>query len=559
MNFKVNETAKKLRGGYYTPDPVAVFLSRWALACQPRTVLEPGCGDGVFVEAFCKLAAYHVSFTGVEQLTEEATKARRRAQGSKECVVNIENCDFLDWALKELGTHTTFDAVVGNPPYIRYQYLEKHDQELSENLFSYYHLRFTKRTNAWVPFVIASVGLLSPGGRLAMVVPSELLHILHADSLREYLLSSCERVLVIDPKELLFEDALQGTILLMLQKKTDPNQPSRGVAVTSESNNGFLNVDPDRIFARAHYVSGDALAGKWMKLLLSPRERQILDRVSCLPMVKRFSDIASVDVGIVTGANKFFLVDDATVKKYELQKYVFPMFGRSEDCPGVVYSSRLHKRNRQAGLPANFVQLGNVPFESLSRGAQAYVHLGETLELPKRYKCRIRTPWYCVPSVYQTEIGMLKRSNNYPRLILNRAKAYSTDTAYRIKVKQTSLKPDELVCGFVNSLTALSAELEGRHYGGGVLELVPSEIEKLLIPVAPLWEADVDTLDTEISSGADFDLTLARQDAIVLAAAGLSEQDRAAIHRAYLKLRSRRQRLRVEKTKGEEDDCEQPS
>ncbi len=37
--------------------------------------------------------------------------------------------------------------------------------------------------------------------------------------------------------------------------------------------------------------------------------------------------------------------------------------------------------------------------------------------------------------------------------------------------------------GFLNGLTALTAELEGRHYGGGVLELVPSEIEKLLVPV----------------------------------------------------------------------------
>jgi hypothetical protein len=158
--------------------------------------------------------------------------------------------------------------------------------------------------------------------------------------------------------------------------------------------------------------------------------------------------------------------------------------------------------------------------------------------------------------VYKTEIGMLKRSNNYPRLILNRAKAYSTDTAYRIKVKQASLKPDVLVYSFVNSLTALSAELEGRHYGGGVLELVPSEIEKLLIPVAPLPEADVDTLDAQISSGTDFELTLIQQDALVLTAAGLSKVDQAAIHKAYLRLRSRRQRLVRADTECEEDDCE---
>ena len=37
--------------------------------------------------------------------------------------------------------------------------------------------------------------------------------------------------------------------------------------------------------------------------------------------------------------------------------------------------------------------------------------------------------------------------------------------------------------GFQNTLTLLSAEVEGRTYGGGVLELVPSEIARLRVPV----------------------------------------------------------------------------
>lgn len=57
------------------------------------------------------------------------------------------------------------------------------------------------------------------------------------------------------------------------------------------------------------------------------------------------------------------------------------------------------------------------------------------------------------------------------------------------------MRTESLVLAFVNSLTSLTAEMEGRHYGGGVLELVPSEIERLLIPVitasrAELVEAD---------------------------------------------------------------------
>lgn len=552
MNFKTDESPRKLRGGYYTPSPVADFLSRWVIGSNPRSVLEPGCGDGAFVDAFCRLSSSPMTFTGIEQLEEEAEKARKRTHGSKTCVVDIKCCDFLAWALEGFRTHKSFDAVVGNPPYIRYQYLDSCDQEYAQAVFASCHLPFTKRTNAWVPFVMASVSLLAPGGRLAMVVPSELLHILHADSLRKYLLSSCQRILVVDPQELLFADALQGTVLLMVEKKVPRSRSSSRISILAEPRNDFLESDPKDMFSEAPYVSGRDIDGKWMRLLLDRRDLAILNRVSRLPSIRRFGDIASVDVGIVTGANKFFLVDDQTVNEYGLEEFVHPMFGRSEDCRGLVYSRKLHKSNAERGLHTNFVLFDTRPFEELPDGAQSYIRMGEKQRLPDRYKCRIRTPWYCVPSVYKTDVGMLKRCYDFPRLILNTAGAYSTDTAYRIK---TSLRPKDLVYCFVNSLTALSAELEGRHYGGGVLELVPSEIEKLLVPVVRIPDRNLQTLDMQISSGQDFDVTLMQQDAIVLAAAGLSEEERLSLHKAYLQLRSRRQRLHDDE-KDEEDGIE---
>lgn len=540
MNFKADESVVKLRGGYYTPAPIAAFLARWVLAIEPRSVLEPSCGDGAFVRAFGMLHRQTLTFTGVELSAEEAAKARASAQDNQCLTATIHNCDFLAWALAKLQTGDTFDAVVGNPPYIRYQYLEKHDQALAEQIFSRYQLAFTKHTNAWVPFVIASIGLLAPGGRLAMVIPSELLHVLHAGSLRKYMLSQCQRVLLIDPNELLFEEALQGTVLLMVEKKARPEQASQGVAVVAAPNNDFLATDPEPIFQQATYVSGDVLNGKWMKVLLSQQELEIFERVRRFPAIKRFSEIASVDVGIVTGANKFFLVDDATVDKYNLGDFVAPMFGRSEHCRGVVYSKHVHLTNTERGLPTNFVRFDKTPFEELPSGPQRYIRLGEAQNLHTRYKCRIRSPWYSVPSVYATELSMLKRSHSYPRLILNQAGAYTTDTAYRVR---SVLAPSRLVYNFINSLTALTAELEGRHYGGGVLELVPSEIEKLLIPTAELLTPDLKALDAVISSTHNPGDLLARQDAIVLTAAGLSKVECELVQQAWSHVRSRRLRL----------------
>jgi adenine-specific DNA-methyltransferase len=393
-----------------------------------------------------------------------------------------------------------------------------------------------------VPFVIACVALLAPVGRFAMVIPSELLHVLHATSLRSFLLEECSRIVIMDPNELLFDEALQGTVLLMLEKKVDKKQASKGVSIISAPNNDFLLEDRESIFGKAVFASGDILNGKWMKVLLEPKEIDVFESVAKSPKIKKFVEIASVDVGIVTGANKFFLVDNTTISHYKLEQYARPMFGRSEHCPGIIYDEKAHKKNQPRGLPTNFLMFGNIPFDKLTKRVQEYILMGEEQELHIRYKCRIRKPWYCVPSIYTTSVGMLKRSHNYPRLILNTADAYTTDTAYRIKPAE-GITAKNLVYNFMNSLTALTAELEGRHYGGGVLELVPSEIEKLLIPAPNNKPVDIDSLNEKIRAGCDADSMLFEQDKIVLKNAGVSKSDQLALHEAWRRIRTRRQRL----------------
>jgi adenine-specific DNA methylase len=258
------------------------------------------------------------------------------------------------------------------------------------------------------------------------------------------------------------------------------------------------------------------------------------------PEVHRFGKIADVDVGIVTGANKFFLVDDETVKRYDLQKYAHPMFGRSEHCPGVIYDDQQHERNARLGNPTNFIWLKHDKSSPLKGKVLDYIRLGIEESLHTRYKCRIREPWYKVPSVYSTEIGMLKRAHDTPRLIHNRIGAYTTDTAYRIRT--IACKPQKMVYCFVNALTALSAELEGRYYGGGVLELVPSEIERLLVPLPLSLRPELRKLDAAIRTMDAVDV-LKQQNEKVLGAIGLSKGGQDQLLTAWLRLKNRRQRI----------------
>jgi adenine-specific DNA methylase len=401
-----------------------------------------------------------------------------------------------------------------------------------------------------VPFVVASLALLRPGGRLAMVVPSELLHVLHARSLRRFLLEQCARVLVLDPEDIWFGETLQGVVLLLAQKRECAGAGDADVAILPVKDRTTLAHPPGDHFRRADFFPASVLNDKWMLGLLTPGERSLLRGLASNPAVRPLGELASVDVGIVTGANRFFLVPDAVVREHGLGAWAHPMFGRSEHVRGVIYDSKDHQENQERGLPANFLWFGDRPLDEFPETTRRYIRRGEAQGLHRRYKCRIRTPWYNVPSVYAAPLGMLKRSHHFPRLILNAAGAYTTDTAYRIALGR-EVRAADLVVSFVNSLTALTAELEGRHYGGGVLELVPSEIERVLVPSGHHPREELARLDRDFRLAPPPEFLLARQDAAVLRPLSLTSAETEALLSAWMRLRTRRHRSGATESVGE--------
>lgn len=374
---------------------------------------------------------------------------------------------------------------------------------------------------------------------MAMVLPAEILHVLHAQALRYFLGQHCKRIMIIDPEEIWFDGTLQGAILFLAEKKHDVKEHATGLGIIQTIGNAFLDKSPSDYFEKTNFVNGKTVEGKWTRALLTRQELGVFDGIASDPSVHRFSDIANVDVGLVTGANKFFLVDNDTVKKHGLAEWSHPMFGRSEHCPGILYDDKQHQENARLGLPSNFLWFDVEDIAELPENVLEYIRCGERENLHTRYKCRIRKPWFKVPSVYSTSIGMLKRAHDMPRLIYNDAEAYTTDTAYRITPHKIPAK--KFVYCFINSLTALSSELEGRHYGGGVLELVPSEIECLYVPLPNKTQIAIKNLDAMIRNAPARDALIC-QDNKILREIGLSSNEMACIHDSWDKLRKRRQR-----------------
>ena len=101
---------------------------------------------------------------------------------------------------------------------------------------------------------------------------------------------------------------------------------------------------------------------------------------------------------------------------------------------------------------------------------------------------------------------MAKRAHHFHRLLLNEAGVFTTDTIYRGEMRALfSQMAEDLVAGFHNTLTLLSAEIEGRTYGGGVLELVPSEVARLRVPLVRLARVlpELDSLSRETGGQRD--------------------------------------------------------
>lgn len=541
MNFKILESNEKLGGVYYTPSDMSGFIARWVCSATPLSILEPSCGEGIFIESLeKKCIPRNVSLTICDIDSKALRCSIKKADKAGFTDVRYAEGDFISWSIGELlsSSEKRYDAILGNPPFIRYQYLDKKQQNSTQDMYAILGKKFTKHANIWAAFVMAAINLLNPGGRLAMVIPEEITNVLYAKEVRDSLLETCSKTVLVSPKNRKFEGTLQGTVVLFAEKKMKGNNNPGlvGIYEAECNNNELWAMDPEIIFNTTTCRADLGNSNKWIELLLNEEEYVAYNSLKQHLSIKKFNCLAKAEVGIVTGANSYFLVPDKTVEKYGLHEVAHPMFGRSSHCPGILYDKVQHEENSRKNYPTNFILFNGIEDE---KKYNAYLKIAHPQGIPERYKCRIRDPWYKVPSVYSTEIAMLKRSSDCPRLIYNSINAYTTDTAYRVR-PNPDIDAESLVRCFQNSLTALSAEIEGRFYGGGVLELVPSEIKNLLVPYTSKVFISINQLNEEVKSLSTADL-LKRQDERICKMLNISTDDMRIIRGAWQKLSRRRQ------------------
>ena len=157
------------------------------------------------------------------------------------------------------------------------------------------------------------------------------------------------------------------------------------------------------------------------------------------------------------------------------------MVGRSVQVNSIIFTKEDWVRNRKTKAKAHLLVFPARSKLKNHKGAMSYISLGETMGMNKGYKCGIRDDWFVVPSIKLSEALFIRRNNLFPKLILNEAPAYTTDTMHRVFMK-SGVNINAFTASYYNSLSLAFSEISGRSYGGGVLELMPSEVEKILLP-----------------------------------------------------------------------------
>lgn len=504
MLLRENATEKKLNGRYYTPIELADYVTEWVMNnnIEITKILEPSCGDGVFLQCLgergihetCEILAIEIDETEstlANNRVNQSIRFRNYEEFSQHRMENINHGINLEVGCKVINDdfykvyeeslkEERFQAIVGNPPYIRYQYLSEQQREEQSLILESNGMRSNKLINAWVSFVVACIETMDINSRIGLVIPAELLQVKYAENLRQFLMETLQRMTIVTFQELVFEGVEQEVVLLLGEKDINQEQEHqlriaqyRNVADLINDNN--LNEHP--------FFDVDLNESKWTKYFLTDRDIHLIDNIRNDDRFVKFSEVARIEVGITTGNNDYFCINRSQVEEYNLQNICRPLIARSVNINGIIFTTGDWHENIERGAKTYLIDFPEIPYEEYDEGHRRYIEYGENSEQNTGYKCRIRDRWYRVPSIRVSDAFFLRRNYLYPKFMLNsnEVNAVSTDTMHRITFNN-EIEKKRILLSYYNSVGLAFTEIEGRSYGGGVLEILPGEVSKIILP-----------------------------------------------------------------------------
>lgn len=485
--------AQKALGAFYTDEKIARFLVGWAVRSSSERILDPCFGGAVFLETALELLSRlgngeSARVTGVELEAAAYDRASRLLAGAPRTLEpDLILGDFFSIAPR---LERLFTAVVGNPPFVRYQKFSGEGRRMALSLARASGVELSRLSSSWAPFIIASVQCLKAGGRLAMVVPAEICHAAYARPVLGFLLRSFRSVTLLTFRERPFSHLSQDTMLLLADDRQWPNPRAAGgldlklLDVSSAEALALLDpIDPGGAASAEPLDCTGLLSGetRFVTQYMPLSTRHLYSEISTAKGVTRLGTLAGVGIGYVTGANSFFHLDRRLMEEFSIpSSCTLRAVTRSAHLRGLTYRGQDWGEDWGRGERSRLLYLPE-DLADLPPGVRTYLARGESRGVAHTYKCRVRKPWYRVPHVFQPDAILTYMSGTSPRLVANEAGVVVPNTLHALRVSPDAPETRWLALSFQSSLSQLSAEIEGHSMGGGLLKMEPQEAERVLL------------------------------------------------------------------------------
>jgi len=313
----IDDEFRKLNGSFYTPYFIVDYINRRVILENPSKdikVIDPACGSGAFlIDALFKLRQ-KLQKT-YKNLVEENIfgididpRAVKRTKMLLSLIVfeyegeiptrfniyvgNSLDKNFIEKTLKGLK----FQAVIGNPPYIRIQNMDENIRKIIKKYWKFVQ----GDTDVFIPFIELGIELLDNDGKMGYIVPNSYFTTHAAKNLRKFLQKKryIEEIVDFDDYQV-FEGITTYTAITIISKK--PKNYFILKKIRNDDDVKDLNVlEGEKIYFE------DLHNEKW--ILVPKSEKEFIEIIE--NSYYKLKDIANIRVGLATLADKVYILDD---------------------------------------------------------------------------------------------------------------------------------------------------------------------------------------------------------------------------------------------------------
>lgn len=460
----------KRHGIYYTPPHLAEFLAQPLVDRTDISVFDPAYGEGSLLLA--------------------AEKAMRHGGRSSACGRNLYGCDrapvngllkhlpssnLVEMDFVEYSPERKFDAILMNPPYVRHHLIDDAKRDVWQILVTK-QCKLKLSSDLWAYFLIKATQHLKDGGCLGAILPWSLLQAEYARDVRTWLAEHFEKIRFLALNAEYFNEAQERVVLVWLENYGKPVRSIRCAFAQHITDNFRYSAINKAQWAEPTVQISDTID-------IQATLNEYIEKYN----FRRFGEIASVKIGVVTGADNFFILPYDVAMEYGFaNKDLLPIFTSSKQLSGFHLNGHWPPKRLLKLNMSNSVKYKDY----ILAGVKEQYHL--------RAHSVGREPWFVVEVGQTPDAFFPYRATSFPYLILNDKRLQCTNSIHRIYFNGLSKNAIKWIQVSLLSVPGqLSLEAYSKVYGSGVLKTEPSSLKKALIYYSD--SAEVDSVYDQVS------------------------------------------------------------